>query len=192
MENDSPRTVVRPVAWIRYLGLLLGVVIGLPSWLGWGWFLFNPAELVANPGGVAFTIVIGGIALVATWRWMTIRGTSSESLICLRGWWRTVEVIPSDLSAVRLVQTSWQDTASGNLRRGQHYKMFDHRGESLGVVPWGLEISRDWDSFLNRLHRTARKSRQHFQQQSADKPSLAELHVDDWTPSDIERYERES
>lgn len=192
MPSDSSASVVRPAPLIRYLGLLLGVVVGLPSWLGWLWFLFNPADLVANPGGVAFTVVIGGIALIATWRWMKICGSSSDSLIRLRGWWRTLEVIPADLSAVRRMQTSWQDTASGNLRRGRHYEMFDHRGESLGVVPWGLEISRDWDSFLAGLHRTARKSRQHFEQQSADRPSLAELHVDDWTATDIERYERES
>ncbi|QDU94026.1 hypothetical protein [Lignipirellula cremea] len=188
LYDSSQVTSIRIRPLIRYLGLLLGVVVGLPSWIGWVWFLLNPAEMVKNWDGLAFAVVIGGIALFATRGWVRIGGKSTERLIRLRGWWKTVSVAPQDLARIQKV-VSMGSNSQGFNRREYNYHLEDHRGEPLGVIPGSLEICPGWDKFLQHLHNVAAASRRGRPHDTEPAPGLADKPVEEWTSKDFEDYE---
>lgn len=162
----------------------MGIVAGLPSWIGALYFLTHPAEISTNPGSVAFAFVIGLVIAWTTYRWYMIGGTSTRRSIVLRGWFSTLLTSPDRLAEVRRVSAA----ASGT--RGWHYELFDYRGESLGVIPSALQSCKDWDSFLEHLHAVAAETSDTAPASARSVPrDLADIPVDQWTAEDIERYE---
>lgn len=178
--SEISKTRLRPL--IRYLGLAVGVVVGTPSLIGCGWFLSHPEQLMTDPGSTMFAFLLGGLASWATWRWMSIGGTSTGNLIQLRGWFSTVEIAPDSMTEIRRV------TIPGS--KEWHYEIFDYRGQSLGVIPGALHFCKDWESFLDHLRAVARTSKSVAPDSASSVfRHLSEKDVDEWTMDDLTEYE---
>ncbi len=194
MKNDVISTRIRPL--IRYLGFVVGLVVGTPSGFGCLWWLIHPTEIVDNPIAVAFCFVLFPLIAWATYRWMSIGGTLSKNALILRGWFSTVNISPDALTEIRrLERTVMSKNVSGaagySARTEYYYEMFDHRGESLGEVPSAVSICKDWDQFFQHMQELAAKSRKLTPTSDVESRNLADIPPDEWTAEDIERYENE-
>ncbi len=153
--TDVERSIsIRPRPVIRYLGLMVGVVAGLPSVFGIGFFLLNPGEIAANPGGAAFAFAIGTLCVWASWRWMAIRRTVSKDQIVLSGWFRTTRVSTAEVTKIEKVERSIV-RADGPVVYRWHYELRDREHNTLGEIPAMLHACRNWEPFLDMLYRIA-------------------------------------
>ncbi len=182
--DDRISIRIRP--FISYLGGATGAIAAAPSVLGCFYFLFNPAEALADPWSVLFCFVLGSSISWLTFRWLTIRGEADSREIYLRGLWKTIALPTDRLMAIRRVLVR-----SYNLERGDNerwdYMLVGHGNKYLGSIPRSLGLCTDWERFLARLQQLAAESRS---RNSGDRPRrLEDIPASEWTLEDVERYE---
>lgn len=105
-------------------------------------------------------LILGpGIAFLS-YRWSRIGGDSTEASIRLRGWWKTVEISPTNLARISKEESLVRDISHEHrFRRKYRYVLHDHRDEVIGTIPRTLEICPDWAQFLEHLGKVAAQSK---------------------------------
>lgn len=188
MKDESGVLRVRPRALVRYLGLLLGIVIGAPQLIGCLYFLLNISEVAKNPVGAAFCFVVGFLSAYATYRWMTICGEVREQVISLRGWLGSCTVFPDQLADIRKV---WGNGPGENASKFR-YDLFDHNNQEIGRLPNTLALCVGFDKLIQHMQQLAAQSRKHYGKSSSAPPiNLAHKPREEWTLEDLEQYKRE-
>lgn len=188
---DTVTIGMRPI--IRYLGLLVGIVAAAPSVFACLYLLFHPSEIISNPGGTAFPLVLGPLFVTVSVQWMKIGGVATPEIICLRGWFSTIRFTPDQLAHIRRIEYSAYNSNRGTNEQKWHYEVFDHNNESLGEIPTSLLATQGWDNFLQHLHSMASRSRKIRNNLPVDEArDLLDIPASEWEIEDIKNDDHDN
>ena len=187
---------LRPM--IRYFGVLVPMVIGLPNLvallvLGYSAILTNETDSdwqkVVSWQGILMSVFFAMFGGWTGWRWWRLGAFLNEKEVVMRGLFRSVHVPSANIHQVRLESIQTHSHEHGYTRK-YRYEFVDMKGEIIAILPPSVALCRDFHLFMSRLERLASlNKRSTTTLQSRD---ITHLPVEDWTIKDIENYERNS
>ncbi|TWU02529.1 hypothetical protein [Stieleria varia] len=183
----SQHIALRPL--IRYLGLLIPLLIGVPYAIGTLYFVLNPDVAVKEWPGVLMSVFFATLGLVSGWRWWRIGAEIGQDEIAMRGLLFSVYVPIDGFDRVNKV---WIETNHHEQGKGKtyQYRFVDANESVVGKIPASVEMCVDFQSFLSKLEQIAAGNRKTSAGSSSRQ--LSSKPVDEWTIQDIERYEQEN
>jgi len=178
---------LRPL--LRYFGLLVPVVVGLPSVFGVLFFLTHPRELMNNWPGALMASCFAAIGGFFSWRWLRLGAEIRESEIVMRGLLRTIRI---PRTGFKQFSKEWYQDHShehGSMN-SYSYLFMDSDGKKIATMPSSLEICLDFSVFEGQLVKIAADNRKNSGHSLTR--DLQHLPVDQWTLDDIEKYEQDA
>ena len=187
---------LRPI--VRYFGVLVPMVIGLPhliALLGLAYFAILPNKTDADWlkdvswEGILMSVFFATVGGWTGWRWWRLGAYLDEKEVVLRGLFRSVCIPSANIYEVRLESIQTHSHEHGYSTE-QRYEFVDANGETIAILPPSVSYCKDFQAFLSRLERLANLNRRKSPDEQTR--SITHLSVEDWTMKDIEDYERNS
>ena len=187
---------LRPM--LRYFGLLVPTVIGLPhiiALLGLGYAAVFASESdasglkVVSWLGILMSCLFASLGGWFAWRWWRLGAYLDAKEVGMRGLLRSVRIPVAKIHDVRLESIPTYSFEQGHSRKSRHV-FVDQEGKTLASLPASVSICKDFQLFLSRLERVASQNKRSTAR--LDTRDLSNLPIEDWTSQDIEDYEKNS